>query len=114
MEIAKEMAAGRLTLKHLGDTAAAAEADIERQMERNEYDEDEEEEVPAPQRPRVWVLMGGEGDERQESLRTGVNVWAKLQRFPDLLVSDDGVLHCCFLCTRAHGVITRCTSAEHT
>ncbi len=36
--------------------------------------------------PRVWVLMGGEGVDRHMSLRSGVNVWAKLQRYPDLQV----------------------------
>lgn len=37
-------------------------------------------------KPRVWVVMGGDGDQRQASLRTGVNVWAKLQRFKDIQV----------------------------
>eukprot|EP00775_Hariotina_reticulata_P002565 gene2565-2867_t len=35
---------------------------------------------------RVWVLMGGDGLGRQESLRSGANIWAKLQRCCDLQV----------------------------
>ena len=37
-------------------------------------------------RPRVWVLMGGDGDERHASLRSGANVVAKLRHYPDLQV----------------------------
>lgn len=37
-------------------------------------------------RPRVWVLMGGEGPERHASLASGANVVAKLRRYPDLQV----------------------------
>jgi hypothetical protein len=35
---------------------------------------------------RVWVLMGGDGPGRQQALRSGANVWAKLQRCCDLQV----------------------------
>jgi hypothetical protein len=36
---------------------------------------------------RVWVLLGGDGLGRQDSLRTGANIWGKLQRCCDLQVS---------------------------
>lgn len=35
---------------------------------------------------RVWVLMGGDGPGRQQSLRSGANIVAKLQRCCDLQV----------------------------
>lgn len=35
---------------------------------------------------RVWVLMGGDGPGRQQALRSGANIWAKLQRCCDLQV----------------------------
>ncbi|KAI8468251.1 MAG: hypothetical protein J3K34DRAFT_523053 [Monoraphidium minutum] len=37
-------------------------------------------------RPRVWVLMGGDGDERHLSLASGANVVAKLRHYPDIQV----------------------------
>lgn len=37
---------------------------------------------------RVWVLMGGDGPARQQALRSGANIWAKLQRCCDLQVGD--------------------------
>jgi hypothetical protein len=40
---------------------------------------------------RVWVLMGGDGPGRQQALRSGANIWAKLQRCCDLQVGARGV-----------------------
>jgi hypothetical protein len=37
-------------------------------------------------RPRVWVLLGGDGDERHAALASGANVVAKLRHYPDLQV----------------------------
>lgn len=37
---------------------------------------------------RVWVLMGGDGPGRQQALRSGANIWAKLQRCCDLQVGE--------------------------
>ncbi|GBF99894.1 hypothetical protein Rsub_12690 [Raphidocelis subcapitata] len=37
-------------------------------------------------KPRVWVLMGGDGDERHASMAGGASVVAKLRRYPDLQV----------------------------
>lgn len=36
--------------------------------------------------PRVWVLMGGDGQDRQRCFRNGANIVAKLQRCQDLQV----------------------------
>jgi hypothetical protein len=36
--------------------------------------------------PRIWVLIGGDGPARQQALRSGANVVAKLQRCCDLQV----------------------------
>lgn len=38
-------------------------------------------------RAKVWVLMGGEGGERQASLASGLNVVAKLKQYAHLEVS---------------------------
>lgn len=37
--------------------------------------------------PRVWVLMGGDGLDRQRCFRNGANIVAKLQRCQDLQVA---------------------------
>lgn len=38
---------------------------------------------------RVWVVMGGDGPGRQQALRSGANIVAKLQRCCDLQVSNN-------------------------
>lgn len=42
-------------------------------------------EEASPSAPvRVWVLFGGDSEQRQASLRSGVNVWLKLAAAPDI------------------------------
>jgi hypothetical protein len=36
--------------------------------------------------PRVWVLVGGDGSQRQRAFRSGANVAAKLARCCDIQV----------------------------
>lgn len=43
---------------------------------------------------RVWVLMGGDGPGRQQALRSGANIVAKLQRCCDLQVRGPGACGC--------------------
>ena len=44
-------------------------------------------EAPGPS--KVWVLMGGEGLQRQNSLKSGLHVWLMLQNHPELQVRVD-------------------------
>ena len=45
---------------------------------------------PQPPGPsKVYVLMGGEGAQRQNSLKSGQHIWLMLQNNPELQVRTD-------------------------
>ena len=47
-----------------------------------EYIDEEEEKLVT----KVWILMGGDGLQRQDSIRSGLHAWLMLQNNPELQV----------------------------
>ena len=62
-----------------------------------EYIEEEEEKLVT----KVWILMGGDGLQRQNSIKSGLHAWLMLQNNPELQVCPPccaAVLCCAVLC----------------
>ena len=62
-----------------------------------EYIDEEEDKLVT----KVWILMGGDGFQRQDSIRSGLHAWLMLQNNPELQVClplPSCVLCCAVLC----------------
>jgi hypothetical protein len=76
-----------------GDAAALAGSSLKAAADRWPWPTVEEVLDEAAERraaQRVWVVMGGDGPGRQQALRSGANIVAKLQRCCDLQVGTAG------------------------